>query len=220
MNEEIFAWLLTFTTLFASNSGFISLVHAEEATGSAIIAPVSDWQQVDENTDKTVLTVAEGKDYSFRGTKVKVKFTKITTPGYLTIKQIKLSADEQKRLHSLSDTAYDITSDMPDGSFLYDLTLPKPNGKANVQYSEDGKEYTKIDSQDNNDVLVIKDLNHFTIFIVTDDDASYVGAPNPWIIWGVGGYSGSGFHYAPDTQADQTATWTFLQLPQELIKFI
>ncbi|MEK7503983.1 MAG: hypothetical protein AAB550_00565 [Patescibacteria group bacterium] len=207
--KKFFAWLLTFTTLFASNSGFISLVHAEEATGSAIIAPVSDWQQVDENTDKTVLTVAEGKDYSFRGTKVKVKFTKITTPGYLTIKQIKLSADEQKRLHSLSDTAYDITSDMPDGSFLYDLTLPKPNGKANVQYSEDGKEYTKIDSQDNNDVLVIKDLNHFTIFIVTDDDASYVGAPNPWIIWGVGGYSGSGFHYAPDTQADQTATWTF-----------
>ena len=217
--KKFFAWLLTFTTLFASNSGFISLVHAEEATGSAIIAPVSDWQQVDENTDKTVLTVAEGKDYSFRGTKVKVKFTKITTPGYLTIKQIKLSADEQKRLHSLSDTAYDITSDMPDGSFLYDLTLPKPNGKANVQYSEDGKEYTKIDSQDNNDVLVIKDLNHFTIFIVTDDDV-YVGAPILGLFGVLADILEVVFIMPQTLKPIRQLLGLFLQLPQELIKFI
>ncbi|MEI7425555.1 MAG: Ig-like domain-containing protein [Candidatus Moraniibacteriota bacterium] len=69
--------------------------------------------------------------------KVTVIFTKLPEiAGSLVIKEIKLTNEEKKSLGALGDTAYDITSDMTNGTFEYNLTLPYPDkdndGKAEI----------------------------------------------------------------------------------------
>ena len=69
--------------------------------------------------------------------KVTVTFTKLPEiAGSLVIKEIKLTNEEKKSLGALGDTAYDITSDMTNGTFEYNLTLPYPDkdndGKAEI----------------------------------------------------------------------------------------
>jgi hypothetical protein len=69
--------------------------------------------------------------------KVTVTFTKLPEiAGSLVIKEIKLTTEEKKSLGALGDTAYDITSDMTNGTFEYNLTLPYPDkdndGKAEI----------------------------------------------------------------------------------------
>ncbi|MDD5489446.1 MAG: Ig-like domain-containing protein [Candidatus Moranbacteria bacterium] len=121
--------------------------------------------------------------------KVTVTFTKLPEKaGNLTIKEIKLTADEQASLGSLSDTAYDITSDMKDGTFEYDLTLPYPDKNNNKKVKGDDVEvlYTEssdvkksdlknVDDEKNVDkkiddstnTITLKGLDHFTIFVLT-----------------------------------------------------
>jgi hypothetical protein len=53
---------------------------------------------------------------------VKLTFTKLPNPsGNIKIAEITLTADQIKQTGSLSDKAYDITSDMKDGEFTYNL---------------------------------------------------------------------------------------------------
>ncbi|MBP7842530.1 hypothetical protein KA017_00845, partial [Candidatus Woesebacteria bacterium] len=60
---------------------------------------------------------------------VRVQFTKLPkTSGNLRIEEIKLSDEQVKELGAYSNVAYDISSDMPDGSFEYKLQLPLPEG--------------------------------------------------------------------------------------------
>ncbi len=86
-----------------------------------------------------------------------------------------------------AEYAYDITTDMADGSFEYDVTLPKPEGlEAGVLYiersveeatneevkSEDIKSIDEkdIDQNESDKELKISDLDHFSIWIATYAD--------------------------------------------------
>ncbi|HZQ29937.1 MAG TPA: hypothetical protein VFA93_02570, partial [Patescibacteria group bacterium] len=85
---------------------------------------VSDWQVVGD--DATTLNNVElNKVYTApQDGKVTVKFDKLTTPGKLTIK--KISTQNLSSIDPVADTAYDISSDMQNGTFEYTLTLPTP----------------------------------------------------------------------------------------------
>ncbi len=110
---------------------------------------------------------------------VKLTFTKLPTPaGNIKIAEITLTKEQIQQTGSLSDKAYDITSDMKDGDFAYNLSLPIPEsskGKTvSVKFAE---EISKIGTAEkvNNDALTktdtsvsVKSLNHFTIFVVTN----------------------------------------------------
>jgi len=84
-----------------------------------------------------------------------------------------------------AEFAYDITTDMVNGEFEYDLTLPKPEGvEAEVVYIDKSLEEAKNDtkSEDLNDINVtnqetdkveIKDINHFSVYVLTYLDNSY-----------------------------------------------
>lgn len=188
----------------------------------------SDWIKIDDSTDKTKDPVAEGKDYNFRETKVGIRFNKITTPGYLTVREIKLSEEEQARLGALSDTAYDISSDMENGTFNYDLTLPNPdlNQNASVMLSEDGNNYQTTESEKQNETIIAKNLDHFTIFVIGN------GTPPPSVfvqniidnsdpefevlsgIWrtstSVAGWYGSNYETTDDRPGGAQVRWNFV----------
>ena len=70
--------------------------------------------------------------------------------------------------------AYDITSSMDDGTFAYDLTLPKSKDDKDVQvkYAEDtanlkdAKIISKDDVDEKDASVKISDLDHFTVFVI------------------------------------------------------
>jgi len=168
--KRIISFILSLLLLFQGSLPY-SFAIAQEATESAEIiveppaptptpTPAPEWQTVD-RVDVTTQPVGEDHTYRYRDTAVSVTFTKITNPGLLKIKEVQVGAD----------TGYDITSDMPDGTFVYDLTLPnpQPQEEAKVQYSEDGQSYQELAFEKHDTTLVIKDLNHFTIFVVRLD---------------------------------------------------
>ncbi len=118
------------------------------------------------------------KEYVYpQNNQVKLTFTKLPNPsGNIKIEEITLTEDQVKETGSLSNKAYDITSDMNDGDFTYNLSLPIPKsakGKAiNVKFAE---EISKIDSAEKvgntltktETSVSVASLDHFTIFIVT-----------------------------------------------------
>ncbi|KKU82614.1 MAG: Peptidase M23, partial [Candidatus Amesbacteria bacterium GW2011_GWC2_47_8] len=166
--KKLFSFLLSFLLLFQGNAPYL-VAFAQEVTDSTpsaeivveptpIPTPAPEWQTIDD-ADVTTTPVAEGRTYKYRDTAVTITFTKVTQPAPLKIKQVQVG----------DATGYDITSDMPDGTFTYDLTLPNPNPsqEATVQYSEDGQTYQELPAEEQNNVFVIKGLDHFTIFVVT-----------------------------------------------------
>ncbi|KKP69179.1 MAG: Cable pili-associated 22 kDa adhesin protein [Candidatus Moranbacteria bacterium GW2011_GWE1_35_17] len=106
--------------------------------------------------------------------KVTVTFSKLPkNPGSLTIEEITLTDEQIVELGALSDKAYDITSDMENGTFKYDLTLPKPENENNVQikFAEDvdGLKKAEVVSDENIEVKSAKvnaELDHMTVFVV------------------------------------------------------
>lgn len=118
-----------------------------------------------------------------QNSEVKVRFTELPdTPGNLTIQEIKLTAEEQKELGALTDTVYDISSSMENGSFAYTLTLPKPENSKDVmvKYAETrneldtAKEVTqKI--QEGSTSITVTNLDHFTVFIISADTSTTGG---------------------------------------------
>ncbi|MFA6463036.1 MAG: MBG domain-containing protein [Candidatus Shapirobacteria bacterium] len=110
---------------------------------------------------------------------IKLTFTKLPSPaGNIKIEEITLTKEQIEQTESLSEKVYSITSDMADGSFTYNLSLPIPvssrGENISVKFAE---EISKIDSaQKVENAIVktdtsisIKNLNHFTIFIPTSD---------------------------------------------------
>lgn len=113
---------------------------------------------------------------------VKLTFTKLPSPsGNIKIEEITLTAEQIKQTGSLSDKAYDITSDMVDGTFAYNLSLPIPEsskGKSvDIKFAE---EISQIESSQKVDNIItntdtsvsVKNLDHFTIFVVSGLTAS------------------------------------------------
>jgi hypothetical protein len=103
---------------------------------------------------------------------VTVTFSKLpAVSSTLTIKTIYLTDEQVKATNAASDVAYDITTDMTDGSFEYDLTLPKVGDNTKVIYAEnvsglvDAKDIKNVVG--NGSLLTISNLDHFTIFVVT-----------------------------------------------------
>lgn len=162
-----------------------------------------------------------GKEYiAPQNSEVKLTFTKLpTTSGSIRIQEIILSAEQIKQTGSLSDKAYDITSDMKDGDFSYNLSLPIPDSskgkEVNVKFAEEissiesAKEVENVLTTTEKSISV-RNLNHFTIFIITDDSATYTGGT--WIDYASQGYFENGVHYPSTVPSGQTARWTFSTL--------
>jgi len=149
-------------------------VPAESVATEKAQPVLSAWAN-DGNKYTTTSTVELGTTYtSPQNDQVTVTFTKLPdNPGKLSIEEITLTAEQVASLGALSDKAYDVTSDMADGTFAYDLTLPKPTDKNDVQikYAENiaGLENTNTvatsDTTTETD-SVSASLDHFTIFVV------------------------------------------------------
>ncbi|PIZ78277.1 MAG: hypothetical protein CO156_04185 [Candidatus Pacebacteria bacterium CG_4_9_14_3_um_filter_40_12] len=122
----------------------------------------------------TVATVETGKTYVAPQNKdVTVTFTTLPeTAGSLSIEEITLSDEQVKELGALSNVAYDITSSMENGSFEYELTLPRPENievSLEVKHAEsvdDLASAEKVETIEVTNKVTAKGLNHFTIFVV------------------------------------------------------
>jgi len=71
-------------------------------------------------------------------------------------------------------TGYEFLTNMENGQFNFDLTLPNTaGGEAEIEYSENGGEsFNSVEGEEKqNSTIQIKGLDHFTIFVVTN--------PNP-----------------------------------------
>jgi hypothetical protein len=139
-------------------------------------APVVEtWGVAVGNKATTNAPVVVGTTYvAPQNSEVTVTFTKLpTTPGTLSIEEITLTDKQVTALGALSNKAYDITSDMADGTFEYALTLPKPADEEDVQikFAEDVAGLKNADTVASGDVTTENDsvstsLDHFTIFVV------------------------------------------------------
>lgn len=101
---------------------------------------------------------------------VSVTFTSLPdNPGTITFNQITLSPGQIKESGAVNSDAYEITSDMPNSTFIYTLTLPNPTrvSTVGIEYSEDGQTFNapvgipKVSS-----LVTLDNLTHFTIFVV------------------------------------------------------
>ena len=152
------------------------------------------WTANDNGGYTTSGNVMVGVTYSApQDSKVSVTFKTLPLEsGKLTIKEIKLNAQQQADIGAFSDIAYDITSDMTDGTFTYDLTLPVPEtakGKTiEVKSGETVDEVTTnaevIDEpkEVKSETITITGLDHFTIFVISGTITNpgpdtYVGEP-------------------------------------------
>ena len=123
----------------------------------------------------TVPSVELGTIYSApQNNEVQVVFTKLPeNPGSLSIEELTLSDQTAKEVGAYSKVAYDITSDMEDGTFEYELKLPLPEGaddKAGMVYAQSVEELKTAKSIDTDSVegntVKATGLNHFTVFVV------------------------------------------------------
>ncbi|MFA7628044.1 MAG: Ig-like domain-containing protein [Candidatus Dojkabacteria bacterium] len=125
-----------------------------------------------ENGVYTVHKVMVGEEYVYPDNKdVRVRFTSVTEEGDLVISKVELTEEEKELLNTSDDYGWDISSTMSNGSFMYDLTLPNSteSNDVEVKYSEDGNTYESIDNEIvNENVIEIKGLEHFTLFVVVD----------------------------------------------------
>jgi len=123
---------------------------------------------------------------------VKLTFTKLpATAGNIKIEEIILTKEQIQQTGSLSDKAYDITSDMADGSFTYNLSLPIPDsskGKAiEVKFAEELSKIGTAEKVENtltttDKSVSVTSLDHFTIFVISGTitnpgEDTYVGEP-------------------------------------------
>ena len=124
-----------------------------------------------------------GHGYRYFDTGLKLTFNEIDNPvdSTLTVRQVRLSAEEVEELGAVSDIAYDITSNMENGTFRYTLELPIPEEinkheeDLGVMYAESEEHLDRVVSIEeekevvtsNPDVIVFSDLDHFTLFLIS-----------------------------------------------------
>lgn len=205
--------LLSILSLLLNQLLFVPQVFAQESTPSAIIestssaqpsanpevtpipapaptpSPISEWQDVVDKATTTKDNVVTDHLYEApQNSKVTVKFNKLPeNKGKLTIKEVTLTDEQVTQTKALSNIAYDITSDMQNGTFEYTLTLPAPKtDNVEVKASEDGQSFVTLGGVTaQSDTLTITGLNHFTLFVAVSADTSSGGSfaslnnPNP-----------------------------------------
>lgn len=138
-----------------------------------------------ENSDgSSSIMVTAGNEYEYKDSGLKIKFTRIDSGnGEITVKEIELTDEQVVELSALSKKAWDITSNMADGTFEYELTLPVEENvdesKIQLVYAEEKedlnneekiktveKEDVKVDGEKNE--LTANGLDHFTIYLVKE----------------------------------------------------
>lgn len=130
-------------------------------------------------SNNNVSQVVVGTTYNLGGQNVKVKFNSVTdTSGNLNYSENTLSPSQITQLGALSNTVYDISSSMPNGSFAYDLTLPYPTGVSGtdfkVLYASDinslssGTQVSQSITDNEDGTFTIHNLTHFTVFVVVN----------------------------------------------------
>lgn len=165
-------------------------IHADFETGK-LIFPNTDYQAdfiyrngsfwLMENGVATVETVELGKTYTApQNDQVQVTFTQLPeNPGFLSIQEVYLNDEQVEALGALSNVAYDITSDMENGTFQYELKLPVTDsntGEVQIKYAESVEELDQaieVVVEKNGNEVVAKELNHFTVFVVTFETPDY-----------------------------------------------
>lgn len=161
---------------------------SEEIEVATITETATTTPEVIPTLSESIISVEKvelGVTYKFASNEeVQVTFTKLPeNPGSLSIEEIKLTPDQVESLGLLSDVAYDITSNMENGSFEYDLKLPLQEGVEEISkviYAESVEELSdilvsevsseQIEVVPGEDSVVVSDLNHFTIFVVVPTD--------------------------------------------------
>ena len=140
------------------------------------------WSETGEKTFETGGNLVLNETYaSPQNDKLKIVFTRLPEgSGKLTIKEVTLTPEQMALTGALTETAYEITSNMQDGTFEYDLTLPLPpqaeNREVEVVAAETKEELPSApelseQKEKTIDTITIKGLNHFTVFVIT--------TPNP-----------------------------------------
>ncbi|HOV30038.1 MAG TPA: Ig-like domain-containing protein, partial [Candidatus Dojkabacteria bacterium] len=148
-----------------------------------------NWELNEEGFYETEEKVKIGIRYVFpENEKVTVTFKKLPASdddrSTLRMKEVN-PEDLPEELKDSNVYAVDITTDMEDGDFEYDLTLPKAEkSKAEVSYMEDldsevksvGKEDgASVSQKEDSDLVEIEDLGHMTVFVVVNPLPSDVG---------------------------------------------
>lgn len=90
---------------------------------------------------------------------------------WLDVREVTLSNEQVAELGALSNVGYEFTTNMENGSFRYDLTLPNPQPEveATIQYSEDGETFHSVgENEQFANTVTIRGLDHFTVFVVVD----------------------------------------------------
>ncbi len=127
---------------------------------------------IKDNTAK-ITKIKTGVSYSFPLNKeVSITFTELPeVVGTLTIEEVTLTDEQVEQLGALSNKAYDVTSNMENGTFKYDLTLPLPEGAdadTQVVYAEDIDDLAnakEVEEVVEGNKAVVNGLDHFTIWI-------------------------------------------------------
>ena len=142
--------------------------------------PAEDAQQSAEEGEILSTTIAGNKvtygnvktgvDYKyFKNEAVSLKFISLPEGDYY------LSIEEVATEYG---TGYEFLSNLTDGTFKYDLRLPntKNTTDVEVQYSEDGENYTVLAGQSTIEktVVSLSNLSHFTVFVITKPAAVIV----------------------------------------------
>lgn len=142
---------------------------------------------VDEKGVASIQNVTLGTTYiAPQNNQVQVTFTKLPeTPGSLSIEEVILTDEQVKQFGAESNVAYDITSDMANGTFEYDLKLPLPAGSESISkvvYAENVADLNltsaSVESRNVEVVsgsVVVSELDHFTIFVVVRTQQDFAG---------------------------------------------
>ncbi|NTW89289.1 MAG: VWA domain-containing protein [Candidatus Moranbacteria bacterium] len=158
----------------------VPAVPTVEAEGEASAERAPEWVR-DGDKETTGSAVELGRTYvAPQNDQVTVTFGKLPeNPGKLSIEEVTLSDQQVEGLNALSNKAYDITSDMTDGTFEYSLTLPKPAevGIVEVKFAEERSQLDDPQTVPGNDVKVGEknvefSQDHFTIYVTTYSDAT------------------------------------------------
>ncbi|MBD3244600.1 MAG: hypothetical protein GF335_01255 [Candidatus Moranbacteria bacterium] len=177
------------------------------------------------NKDGSITTknpVSIDVKYEYKNSGFSIQFSRIEEPGKITIREFY----PKEELQAVGGKAWEVTSTMPNGSFKYDLELPYQEDQdvedeeaLEVVYSEAKKDYESYEKTDFKEVdrvkeieehkkrIIIKDLDHFTIFLITNPEAVYTGSP--WTQQPDRGFKDGTVHYPEFSNGGETATWNF-----------
>lgn len=121
----------------------------------------------------TTQTLQLGITYKFPpNEKVSLNFTKLPEgSGTVTVRE----HDVPETVENAGSKDYEITSNMPNGSFSFDLTLPTNDPNKEVLTSQDGQNYDPVSNETvtSSDTVTIKGITHLTHFIVAVETANF-----------------------------------------------